>query len=306
MTPRRWICQGLLTLALAFSGLVSLQAEGQSAKPEPVHIGLVGSLFHEVPQPLIGILAAPFNALMKEFTGLEGKLTMGGEIYDVARQLNDKKIDLAVFHGVEFGWVHTKYPELQPLMIAVSNHKHCRAHLVVHKDSVLRSFADLKGKDLSLPRRSKLHCRMFVDRNCADCGQANPTAYFKTIVSSRNMEVALDDLVAGKVDAVVADTVQLAEYDALKPGCFFRLKEIQVSDLFPSAAVVYRKNALDEATLKKFKDGMLKADKTARGINLMAQWQITAFESVPDDYNQVIADILKTYPPPAEVKSARK
>ena len=85
-----------------------------------------------------------------------------------------------------------------------------------------------------------------------------------------------------------------------------RLKVIQNSEVFPTACIAYRKGALDEAVLKKFKDGMVSANKNDRGRSLMGQWQITGFEAVPDDYDRTIADILKAYPAPVEVKSAQK
>ncbi|MBI3407775.1 MAG: PhnD/SsuA/transferrin family substrate-binding protein [Planctomycetes bacterium] len=306
MTSRNSLGMGLAILCLALLGRVSLAANDAPTKTSPVRIGLVSSLFIDVPEPLVKLASGPFNALMKEFTGLEGQLTMGGEVFEVAGRLNRKELDLAVFHGVEYGWVRQKYPELQPLMIAINKHSHCRAHLVVKADSEVKCFADLKGKDLSLPMRSKIHCRMFLDRICADCGQCSPKAFFQNVVSSPNTEIAFEDVLSGKIPAVVVDSHQLEFFEWLKPQCFARLKAVQNSDLFPSAVVVYRKGALDDATLKKFKDGMLSANQNRRGRGLMAQWSVTSFEPVPEDYDRVLADILKAYPAPTEVKTTSK
>src|SRR5262245_50542761 len=76
----------------------------EAVRSEPVRIGLVSSLFTDIPQPLIEIVAAPFSSLMKELTGLDGKMAVSGNAFETARKLNGRDIDLAVFDGVEFGW----------------------------------------------------------------------------------------------------------------------------------------------------------------------------------------------------------
>jgi ABC-type phosphate/phosphonate transport system substrate-binding protein len=307
MTPRRWCGLGLAGLALALAGLVT-RAEGQNAanKAEPIRIGMANSLFTDVPQVLMDLMGAPFSQLMKASTGLDGKFTPGGEVYDVARKLYDKKLDLAVFHAVEFGWAQQKYSDLQPLMLAINRHRKVRAFLVVKADGDIKSFADLKSKTVSLPRRSKLHSRLFLDRGCAECGQANLRAFFQDVVASPNIEVALDDVLRGKIQAVITDTHGLEHYDAVKPGCCARLKVVQQSELFPGAVVAFRKGALDQATLKKVKDGMVNADKDERCSGYMRNFQMSGFEAVHGDFAAELAELLKAYPPPPETKTAQK
>lgn len=261
---------------------------------EPVRIGMVKTLFTDIPQPLIDIIAVPFAKLMKDFTGMEGKMLVAGDPYEVAQKLADKKIDLAVFHGVEFGWVKQKHPELRPLMLCVNRHRHVKAFLVVRKECEAKSFADLKGRDLALPKRSKEHCRLFAEHGCAECGKDCPK-----LVSASGAFNALDDLCRGKLDGVVIDTISMEDYDALRPGCFARLKVIQESTRFPAACIAYRQGALPEATLKKFSEGMISANKDEKGREVMSLFKMSAFEPVPADYERSLADILKAYPPPA-------
>ena len=68
--------------------------------------------------------------------------------------------------------------------------------------------------------------------------------------------------------------------------------------MFPAAVIAYRPGILDEATLKKFRDGMLGADQTILGKQMLTLWKLTAFAPVPDDYDQTLLDIVKTYPAP--------
>ena len=54
--------------------------------PEPVRIGMVSSLFNDIPPGLVDFAGVPFRALMKEFTGLDGQLKVGGDAYAVAQE----------------------------------------------------------------------------------------------------------------------------------------------------------------------------------------------------------------------------
>src|ERR1041384_4524016 len=104
-------------------------------------------------------------------------------------------------------------------MVAVNRHRYLKAHLVVRKDSAAAGFADIKGKDLALPRKSKEHVRLFLERNCFDCGQCDPKAYFGELTRPMSTETALDDVCGGRVHATVVEAVAFENYQTIKPGC---------------------------------------------------------------------------------------
>jgi ABC-type phosphate/phosphonate transport system substrate-binding protein len=286
---------------IALAGLMlglALPASAQDVKTgnEPVRIGMVGSLFNDIPPALVEFVGGPFKMLMKQFTGLNGELKVGGDAYEVGKKLVDRKLDLAVFHGFEFGWARQKYPELRPLTIAVSKYREVNAFVVVRADSDIKSFEQLKGKDLGFPRKSKEHCRIFLERHSAECGNCCSKSYFAHVVASPNVDEALDDVLRGKLQAVITDNASLEEYEQFKPGCFARLKVIKQSEPFPPAVIAYREGALDADTLKRFRDGMISANQSPRGRDMMSIFKMTAFEPVPDNYGQMIAEILRHYP----------
>src|SRR4051794_3507776 len=106
----RWILLSAGLLCAAPS-LVRPVAAADKTSAEPMRIGMVSTLFNDIPPTLIDFVGGPFKALMKEFTGLDGQLKVGGDAFDVGRKLMDKNLDLAVFHGFEFGWARQKFPE---------------------------------------------------------------------------------------------------------------------------------------------------------------------------------------------------
>ena len=68
------------------------------------------------------------------------------------------------------------------------------------------------------------------------------------------------------------------------------------SEEFPPSVIVFKTGAVDPVTLKQFRDGMLKADTTELGRDMMKEWNIKAFEPTPKDYAKSLAEVLKAYP----------
>jgi ABC-type phosphate/phosphonate transport system substrate-binding protein len=217
----------------------------------------------------------------------------------VGQQLASDKFQLAVFHGIEFAWARQKYPELRPLMIAVNQQRHLRAHLVIRADNPAASLKDLKDKPFGLPRQTREHCHLFVERQCRECGNA-PVSFFSKIANPPSAEEALDDVLDGIIQATVVDGVSLDSFKRRKPGRFAKLKDLQVSEVFPAAVVVYRPGTLNEATLKRFSDGLLNTHRTILGRQMLTMWKLTGFEQVPPDYDQNLSEIVKHYPAPVK------
>ena len=74
---------------------------------------------------------------------------------------------------------------------------------------------------------------------------------------------------------------------------------------FPCGVIAYREGAISKDKLSKFTTGLLKADKTDLGQEMMKGFKISSFQAVPDNYAQMLSDIMKIYPPPATVTAQR-
>jgi len=296
MTEQRYCRASVLALAAGLVVLASaLASEEPAAGSVTVRIGLVRSLFRDVPEPMVQLMMQPFNSLMKAQTGLNGKLIPCNDSFELGQQLHDGKIELGVFHGFEFAWAQQKYADLRPLCIAINRRRHLTANIVVRNDSEAVGIADLKDKVVGLPRYSLEQCRLFLDRTCRESG-AEPSHFFKKIATPANVEDALDDVIRGKLQAAVVDGVSLECYEQVKSACFARLKVLKQSAIFPAGVVAYRQGALEASTLTRFREGMIGASRNERGRDLMAMWKLTAFEDVPADYAQTLANIARAYP----------
>jgi ABC-type phosphate/phosphonate transport system substrate-binding protein len=273
--------------------------EHESIPTGPVRIGMVSTLFRDTPEPLVRAMMQPFGALMESQTGLTGHLIPGGDGIHLGQLLAEDKVELGVFHGLEFAWARLKHPELRPLMLAVNQNPHLHAVILVSEDSEFDSVADLKGKTLAFPAKSREHCHLFLEHRCKEC-KLEPKNFFGQITNPPTVEDAIDDVVDGIADATLVDSIAVDCYSRRKPGRYAKLSILLKSETFPAAVVAYHPGVLDEATLRKFREGMQNANKGIMGRQMMSLWKLTAFEPIPTDYEQNLTDIVKAYPPPKE------
>lgn len=279
-------------LSGVFPALVFLLLE-KPPDPEMLRIGIVESVAEDKSPRYREIFAPELNKLVKEFTGFRSVALQGLDAFTAAKQLEDEKWHLGVFTAVEFAWVQKKYPNLEPLMLAITEEKALQATLVVRTGSDIKSFADLKGKDVAI-LESRLPCRLFADKGVPQ----QPRNTFARFFQYPNGEDALDAVLRGKVKAAIVDTPSLRQFQDLYPGRFKLLTILARSPSFPPPVIVYRRGALSAGVLKKFQNGMLKANQSVKGREALATFHILRFGEVPKDFANTLAKIAKTYPPP--------
>lgn len=287
-----------LSTAVLLLALPLISADG-AGQTKPMQIGMAKTFFNDRSKTVIAITADDFKAVLKKTTGLNGELISTYEAFEVAQKLNAKQLDFGIFHAHEFAGAQKKYPDLQPLMIAANNEHAERAYLIVHKNNPAKSIADLRGKKLDIPAGAKETCRLFVEKHCIDKTQKASAAFFGALEKSATQTKALDGVWREKVQATVVDTIGLEFYKEIKGPAFANnLRVLQQSEVFPPAVVAYKPGALDEATLNQFRTGLLKAHTTDLGRDMMKEWNIEAFEPIPQDYAKSLAEVLKAYPAP--------
>jgi ABC-type phosphate/phosphonate transport system substrate-binding protein len=288
-------------LGLALFSLRPTPAESAAPGGRVVRVGLIGTLFRNMPEPIMQAAMRPFKSLLESQTGMTGELVAGGDAGQLATLLKEDKVQFGVFHGVEFAWARQNNPGLRPLIVAVNGRPALHAVVVVPQESKAETCADLKGKTVSLPADSREHCRLFFDRRCVAPGCC-PEKFFGRVVHPGDMEEALDDVVDGKVDAMVVDGLTLEAFQKLKPGRAARLRTLRRSEAFPAAVVAYHPGSLSDDLLTRFRDGLLGASSSRRGQRLLEMCKITSFKLVPDDYEEMLKAIAKAYPPLAPAK----
>jgi ABC-type phosphate/phosphonate transport system substrate-binding protein len=287
----------LLAAGIGWLGSAGRLAAGDK-NADGVRIGMVNSLFRDVPEATLSAMMKPFSSVMESQTGVRGELVPGGEMSALGDQMAADKIQLGVFHGIEFAWVRLKHPELKPLAIAVNQDRHVRALLVVRIDNAAADALPLHDQVLAMPQQSKLHCHLFADK-CCDASHKRAAQFFSRVSTPPNAEEALDDVVDKEATATIVDAVAFDSFKRRKPGRAGKLRIVITSEIFPTAVIAYRPGAVDEATAIKFREGLMGASHSIIGRQMLTLWKLSSFEPIPEDYETTLAEIVKSYPPPA-------
>ena len=291
-----WMTCGAVAAALLTALAVGLSPAADDAPAPEVRIGIVKTLFRDVPEVLVPLGLRPMKALMEGQTGYSGDLIPSGEADELARQIKADELQFGVFHGVEFAWVHQAYPTLKPLVIAVNGRPYLRAHLVVRSDSKIAGAANLEGKVVALPRMSREHCRLFFERRCCPA-DADPAKYFARVATPSTPESALDDVVDDEAQGAVVDEKAFEDYQKNKPGRAAKLRSLEQSENFPCAVLAYQAGGvLSDKMLDAFRDGLIAAKENPKVQTLLRVNRLTGFEAVPAGYEKELSEISKAYP----------
>ena len=278
--------------------LSSTMVDGQQAKVEVLHIGTSGSLATAGGGDKEKSALESLKAFIKDETGLDNDIVREKDWRELLQKMAKGDLHLGVFQGYEFAWVQPDQPKLKPLALAVNRYIYPTAHVVTQKKSEAKKFADLQGQSLAIPATGQGYLRLFVEHECQAAGK-RPEDFFSKITNAEDIEGAIDDVVDGVTQAMVVDRATLQAFKTRKPERFKNLTEVARSQPFPPPLVAYYGDVLDAATRKRFQNGLLNASKKDRGQTMLTLFRLTAFETPQDDFDKVLAETRKNYPPPA-------
>jgi ABC-type phosphate/phosphonate transport system substrate-binding protein len=292
--------RGFFFWTLAASALLAfLSLEGSAAdqKLDVLRIGTSGQLTGRAAGPKEKAGLDTLHKYIKEENGLDNEILRQKDWRELADKLAKGQVHLGVFQGYEFAWARQSHPELKPLAIAVNVNRYPIVYVVTQRDDPAKDFAGLQGQSLALPATGQGFITLYVDKQSEANGK-NAETFFSKITTPDNAEDALDSVVDGKVQAVAIDQAALAAYKARKPGRFKQLKPVAHSQPLPPVVVTYVDAVVDEATRDQFKKALLDASKNEKGQTLLTLFHLTGFETAPEDFDKVLADTVKEYPPP--------
>ncbi len=284
-----WIAGAAVVLGLGAA------PRGEAADPVvEVKIGLLKPMFKDVPDSMVQAGAVPFQRMLQDKTGLKGNIHLVEDYKELAERMKDGKIDIAVFHGFEYAWVK-ETPGLIPLVVAMPNCGKVQACLVVNSSSKVMCPKDLKGACVAVPRGSKAHCEMFLER----VREGVPACDCCPIKGNDLTPLeALCEVANGRSDAALVDVSALLALEKELPAAAKKLRVLQKSPELPSAVIVYRKEALKDGAVDRIRKGLVESVNTSSGKMLAMFWQLKGFALVTSEYNAKVDECLKRYPAP--------
>lgn len=284
--------------------LAAAATAGPAAAQPPaggVRIGMVQGMFRDVQPALVQALSRPLRELIGRQSGLTGDVQILPDADALAAQMRAGKYEMGVFHGFEFAWVRERHPELVPFVVTVPPGRALRAVVVVRADSKASRLADLADEPVLMPRGSKAHCHLYLERERAKLPANCAAPKHKPAVTA---EEALDQVVSGDAAAALVDAAALAGYRNLQPGAARHLKVLVQSDRFPPTVLAYNKTTADPRSVELVRKLLLNAHQTPAGKPLMMLWSLQGFEDVPADYDAALKAVRVAYPPPAAPPTA--
>jgi ABC-type phosphate/phosphonate transport system substrate-binding protein len=286
----------LLAASVVLAGWSNIFA--RQGKDSILHIGSGGSLTSSSNVKEEDALET-LRSFIKEETGMENTIVREKGWQELTDKLAKQDLQIGVYQGYEFAWALEKLPSLKPLMLAVRVHPYSKAFVVANKSNNAADFSGLAGQTFSIPLASAGFPELFVEREAQATGKKLDT-FFGKVTKPSEAEDAIDDVVDGVVQATVVDQTVLEAYKRRKPGRFAKLKLVAQSQPFPPPVIAYKDKTLDDATLQKFRDGLIKASTKERGQRMLNLFRLTSFEAPPPDLEKVLAQTRKKYPPPGD------
>jgi ABC-type phosphate/phosphonate transport system substrate-binding protein len=269
---------------------------GQAAEPQ-IKVGLLETMFADVPKSILNAMADPFRTLMVKQTSLEGEVEICQDFQQLSKKLKDHTLSVGVFHGYEYAWSKQANPNLIPLLVTIPYGKKAQSMIVVKKDSEFAKIADLKDKTVTLSKGTKAYTRLYLDGLKAKHREIAVSTKPVTMTP----EDALTAVACGTDAATLTDASILFGYAQLQPGAFQNLRILCESDLFPCSVIATDKGCLSDAEIAKITTGLAAASKSAQGRAMLTLWGLKGFEKVPEGYDEHCKKIILVYPaPPAK------
>jgi len=292
-----WWGRGVVCLLGALPLLAGAAADGrQQGKVDLLRIGSSGSLNGDKTDDKEKSALATLKSFIKDETGLNNEIVEQKDWQELTDKLAKGQVHVGVYQGYEFAWAQEKHPELRPLALAINVHRYPTAHVVTNVKNKSKDFAGLQGQSFAIPVSAPRFLRFFVERQTEKAGKT-PEAFFAKVTRPKEVDVALDDVVDGVVNAMVVDRAALEAFKQEKPARFKKLKEVMHSGPTPPPIVAYYGKYLDNDTRERFRTGLLGANKKETGKQMLEFFGLTHFEPVPNDFAKLLADTRKTYPP---------
>lgn len=291
--------RNFLVLVLAFPLALTTLLAGDAPTVKSFHITISDSLIRGQTTPAAALIQVqPLSEVFAILGGVRPQFNFDSSDA-LAKNLTDGKTQLGILSGIELGWLREKANGLSTLAIAYTSDIKLKAYVLMRKDSDdnNRSLLGLKGKKLSLPRRTQQHTQIFLHDSINRCG-CQPQNYFGSTAVSSDTDAAIEAVLDRDVDAVVIDGQAWEVFQERKPGRAKKLMVVAESPNFPTAALIYKPGNIPDVELKKLRDGLYSAHQQPFCRQILNFWRISQFIPATPEYDQLVKNIVKDFPQP--------
>ncbi len=284
-----WAIMSGLVIGALF--LCQATAPSQAPGTKPIRVGLSALLFDEQSREQMLEQMKPFTQRVEKQVGVQSEFVIVDSLDALAKQLNDRVIQIAVLSGLHYGWVKPLCPEMKPMLTTAVEGGRLKSVVLVKKDAAFASLDQLRGQSLALPNRTQHFVRFFLEQETKQ-----PMGDFFKVAPQRNVDDAIEAVIAGKVQAAALSESALQVFQERKPARYQRLKILVESEPFPAPVVVFLDKNADRERIDKFSEALLKADDSTEGKQMLTLWRFNGFVRLPADFESQVNHIVQKYP----------
>ncbi len=284
-----WAIMSGLVIGALF--LCQATAPSQAPGTKPIRVGLSALLFDEQSREQMLEQMKPFTKRVEKQVGVQSEFVIVDSLDALAKQLNDRVIQIAVLSGLHYGWVKPLCPEMKPMLTTAVEGGRLKSVVLVKKDAAFASLDQLRGQSLALPNRTQHFVRFFLEQETKQ-----PMGDFFKVAPQRNVDDAIEAVIAGKVQAAALSESALQVFQERKPARYQRLKILVESEPFPAPVVVFLDKNADRERIDKFSEALLKADDSTEGKQMLTLWRFNGFVRLPADFESQVNHIVQKYP----------
>jgi phosphonate transport system substrate-binding protein len=231
----------------------------------------------------------PLAAYLSERMGVEVKLTILSRYGNIIERIKEEKIDGA-FLGSFTGALAISQLNVVPLVrpINMDGTSTYYGHILVKKDSNIKTVADMKGRSLALVERATTAGYVFPLAWLKRHGVDDINTYFSDHFFIGSHDGAIDAVLKNKADVGAAKNTIYERMRESHPQIDKELVILTSSPRVPSNGLCVRAN-LDQQYKEQLKDLLLDLHQDPKGIEVLKKLGAKRFvETSREDYRPVL------------------
>ena len=223
------------------------------------------------------------------------------ELIQFGQELNDGRIHLGCIWGLEYGWLHQEYPQLEMMVTASqgvgSQMKSSWPARLMCREDFQGGFGALKGKTLASYKRLPLMNQLFLKSRLEQHGYRTNESFFRAVKPCRTLKQAIIAVRDKEADCVVVDAGTYVRHITSHPS--IRLETLEISEPFPDPVIVGRPDLVEQLRVglwQTTRDELETIHRTAEGKQCCMFWQMDAFVNPTPHFHEVIRQRVLEYP----------
>jgi ABC-type phosphate/phosphonate transport system substrate-binding protein len=308
MTPRRLaaLCPAIACLVVAVSAAPSPAQRGGDTTQVKLRIynsllpGLSKADARACSQPVCDLVGRQVGGLEVECDIHEGTTT--DDLLEFGKKLNAGAYHIGVVWGLEYGWLHEKYPKLKILGVVSDGARdtNASARLWVRKGSPFNKLADLKDKRLAVHKETPL-----MDQLCLRAAirkeKFDPKGFLDELEPFSTVRSAVVAVRGGKADCVLMNTQTQVRLRRLQEALADSLVSVWEGPVYPMPVLIGSPEVVDALRKRKglwadIQKQFFDMHKFPEGKECINFWRFQAFVPVDDAFQREVQDMARRLP----------